>query len=648
MHVVGAAMSVVEADAQSIERSYEDDSSEMWDADDSLPLLDSTQHHVGLCKRTQRRLPKQAQHILGSIKRWIRGPRPSRIYHIDPILSNVQHAPLDLLARHLPQKASHIKLLLGFYFLWAFVFVAVSRKSTLSDDIPGYGPPTRLSCDTSLWINEDECGIDGYRCRPFTNTSVPFRCPANCAPEKLWNPRIVGQQSINLQPLVIGGATDLAQPIASSRYRGDSWICAAAIHAGYVDDRYGGCGLLRLTGEQTDYPSVKSHGIESVGFDSYFPQSFTFEASAATQCRDLRVSLSIINFLFTVILSLFVTDPAIFFFSVFIGLFFQTALVSDPPDLTDYASLFSLALKHLLPTSFCAVILFQTSVRRSLTGLTAQIEKTILWLIPAWIGALNNYTFDQWIPIQRLTPHDLRAQAGAITALLIIIFVILSIALGQAWAFRVEGRMPRYLAIYGAMVVSLLLLVAVPGMHLRLHHYILALLLLPGTSFQNRPSLVYQGLLIGLFINGTARWGFASILETDEFLLRGGLLNTAVPSIHAPIIDKNSISFELGSMPGPDRKGRSYYGISALVNDVERLEEFSDHALNARAEAGSHWDKGLLQWTWTRPHEDAPYYFRFAYMTGRHAGDYTAAGVWLSNGTWVDIPRNSKQMNAVD
>lgn len=255
-------------------------------------------------------------------------------------------------------------------------------------------------------------------------------------------------------------------------------------------------------------------------------------------------------------------------------------------------------------------------IKKTLTGLTAQVEKTILWLGPCWVGCLNNYTFDK-IPIQRLTPKDIQNQPGAVAALVIIVLVIFFIAVGQAWAIRVEGKMRRYLALYGIIVFCLLMLVAIPHMGLRIHHYILALLLLPGTFMQNRPSLIYQGLLVGLFIDGIARWGFASILQTPGELLGDGQTGSALPNITAPVIAAASnITFDLGRVPYP------WDAISVLVNDVERFRAY---------------DNSTTSYTWTRDITGHPEYFRFGYMSGTETGDYTRAGTWTADNEWIEM-----------
>jgi hypothetical protein len=267
---------------------------------------------------------------------------------------------------------------------------------------------------------------------------------------------------------------------------------------------------------------------------------------------------------------------------------------------------------------------YKYCVKPQQQGLHAQVEKTILWLGGCWIGALNNYTFDK-IPIQRLTPHDIKQQPGAVPALIIVVLTLFSIAIGQAWALRVEGRLPRYLGIYGIFVVTLLALVAVPKMNVRIHHYILGLLLVPGTAMQNRPSLLFQGILVGLFINGIARWGFDSILQTPDELRGDAQLGTLLPLILEPIIHSNigtmlkpNITFEW-KLPFP----KDYDGLSILVNDVERYRGYQD--------------AGKESFTWVRHMDDVPEYFRFAYMSGSQRGDYTKAGVWRKDGGWTHM-----------
>ncbi|GAB7360589.1 hypothetical protein MBLNU230_g0471t1 [Neophaeotheca triangularis] len=610
--------------------------------------------------RIAERIPPGVKRRWAMTKKWVKGPQPPQIYNIRPIFPKFQHTPIALLDRYAPKKAERFWLLIAVYASWLLMFSIVLYKSSAAASIPGYGNPVNLGCGAKYWRDGNGCGLNGDSCRPFSNDTMAFRCPADCDRTLVLNPHAVGDQEVVYTSLVVGGPTDEQTGFEgviknNAVYRGDSFICASAIHAGFISADQGGCGVLTLTGEQPSFTKSKHHGIKSIGFDSYFPQSFGFLDGSRESCKDLRWPLLAVTVFHTTLLSLFTTDPGVFFWSLFVALFFHVGLASDPPTNSNFYRLISIATGRFLPAAFCGWVTYRYTVRRSLLNLTAQIEKTVLWLGPAWAGALNNYTFDK-IPIQRLTPHDLK-QPGAVPALVIIVLTIFFIALGQAWAFRVEGRMPRYLLIYTIFVASLLLLVTIPGENVRIHHYVLALLLVPGTSFQNRPSLIYQGLLVGLFINGIARWGFDSILQTPGELLQGAPKGTLLPAVSVLAMGARNITFNLGSLPVYDPKTEARYdGISALVNDVERLRGYEDN--------GAYWDapdgSGNLTWTWTRRGSDSevemnlgmgmergdgvdadvegmpsPEYFRFAYLSGSRRGDYSKAGVWESDGEWI-------------
>lgn len=480
--------------------------------------------------------------------------------------------------------------------------------------------------------NETICGIDGERCRPFDDQQFVFRCPAGCRDAKILNPRYIGAQEVNYRNLVIGGS-NITDSAANGVYRGDSFICGAALHAGIVSNQRGGAGVVHLAGQATNYPSSERNGISSISFNSSFPMSFRVARpegalqSALDRYRDPRWTLFAITLTLTSVLSIFTASPALFFASCFTAIFFQVALASDPPNLANFDSVVSAAIGSFIPAAFVAVVIYLTSVRQSLANLTAQLEKTVLWLGPCWVGALSNETLER-IPLERLTSHDLRQQPGAITALVIIILILVVIALTQAWCFRVEGRLTRCLSFYILIGVGITLLIPIPRLQIRIHHYILALLLLPGTSLQTRASLVYQGFLVGLFINGIARWGFASILQTRADILADTRIGSAVPGDPSPnVIGTDMINFTWKTV------AEGFAGISVLVNDVERYRGF----LDSKTPAGQ-----TLNFTWSRAwpgHE----YFRFAYVGynlggGTYVADYSKPAIWPPSGKWSRVP----------
>lgn len=528
---------------------------------------------------------------------------------------------------------------------------------------------------------DNGCGLNGNDCRPFSASTVAFRCPANCRDEKLLEPHVVGNQTYNYQGLVIGGPqSDSSDPAV---YRADSFVCQAAIHAGAISND-GGCGVVKLEGAAHSFPAVKQHGIQSSAFTSTFPKAFSFlelSSSKANCPPDPRWSLLGLTAAAVGVLWLFCTSPPVLFFSTFFMVFCHTGLVGDPPSYPFLADLVSSLLSRLLPASFVVYVLYKFCAAPLLQPITSpiyQLSKLFLYLPALFIGALNNYTFARLIPLQRLTPMDIQQQPGAKVALAFVIPTVLTIILTQAWQIRQGGLLPRYLKIYCTMGLIILILLPLPGLRLRIHHYILAILLMPGTAFPTRPSLIYQGLLLGLFINGVARWGFASIIETPAAL---GELAPGRSGTHGwwgssyPNITDSSVEISL-----PDVGSNETYrgngnitialwehermtklavdGVSVLLNDVERWRGYLDEDKQGEFSWHRHGHDGLelrkpppllenrefdeprfgpqsvLLADGDSSDEPDDIFFRFAFLRGAEAGRYGPAAVWQSDGSW--------------
>ena len=160
--------------------------------------------------------------------------------------------------------------------MWVVTFALVMREGLLASEVDGWGTPVKIGCGAKYWSSDNGCGLDGSDCRPFTASGFAFKCPASCSRYMVLNPHAVGDQEVLYKPIIVGG------PPASSNgsdavYRGDSYLCASAIHAGLVSDTKGGCGVVRLVGTQRNFVGSTRHGLSSFAFDSYFPLSFAFE-----------------------------------------------------------------------------------------------------------------------------------------------------------------------------------------------------------------------------------------------------------------------------------------------------------------------------------------------------------------------------------
>ena len=161
----------------------------------------------------------------------------------------------------------------------------------------------------------------------------------------------------------------------------------------------------------------------------------------------------------------------------------------------------------------------------------------------------------------------------------------------------------------------------------------MALLFMPGTAFKTRPSLIYQGLLLGLFINGVARWGFASILETPTALGEtgrdgdGSWWGAKSPNVTAVVApDASNVTLNWGALPTDN----GVDGVSVLINDVERWRGYIDEEL--------YWDQNKVTLKRRKREEREPEFFRFAWMKGSSAGRYSKVAVWDEHGIWHSMP----------
>ncbi|KAI9933228.1 hypothetical protein ASPWEDRAFT_114955 [Aspergillus wentii DTO 134E9] len=601
---------------------------------------------------------------------WVKGPDPPHSLLLKPLFPKFQELPVRYLEHFFPKRKHKISLLLLLYIAWFTPWLTVLLVSRSSGYIEGYGQPTTLSCATTYWDFGNGCGLNGNDCRPFSASTMAFRCPANCRDTKLMEPHTVGNETYNYQGLVVGGPE--SESTSPAIYRADSFVCQAAIHSGAIKNTVGGCGVVKLEGAAHTFPSVKQNGILSAGFPSTFPKSFSFvnlSSSQATCPNDPRWTLLGVTIAALTLLWIFCKSPPVLFFSTFFILFSHVGLVSDPPTYTEFDDLLSSLLSRMLPAAFVAYVLYKFCAYPLLSPLASpnyQLTKTLLYLPPAFFGALNNYTFARLIPLQRLTPHDIQQQPGAKVALAFVIPIVISIILSQAWQIRQGGLMPRYLKIYCTMGLIILILLPLPGLRLRIHHYILAILLMPGTAFSTRPSLIYQGLLLGLFVNGVARWGFASIIETpaalgEEAPAAGshGWWGATYPNITdsveiaLPSWSSNetyhgngNITFALWEHERMEKLGVD--GVSVLVNDVERWRGYVDEDKRGEFTWHRHGHEGFgdndpddFDSDLTDPDDDEEpedVFFRFAFLKGAEAGQYGRAGVWLKDGAWIPPP----------
>lgn len=94
------------------------------------------------------------------------------------------------------------------------------------------------------------------------------------------------------------------------------------------------------------------------------------------------------------------------------------------------------------------------------------------------------------------------------------------------------------------LVPVLVVLSQIPGYTLRIHHWFYPMLAIPVLSLPNRVSIFGQAIMLGLFLDGIGRWGWAGIIQQTASvslslyrsipLLTGSSSVTPIPEATSP------------------------------------------------------------------------------------------------------------------
>jgi hypothetical protein len=566
------------------------------------------------------RFPRASYRLTQAVL-WVKGPRPKVDLPEPKSWLNIDRT-IKGRRYYFPIESTLVRISRPLTTPWLFVLFVVAYIIGLAflSKVQSFDTPAEnfIGCTSTFWSRNDECGLNGELCGgvPDINTTntIDFRCPAQCESTILQNPRTVGNEQIAYVPLIVGGGDD------QQTYRGDSFICAAAIQAGVISSSKGGCSSLELVSNFTTFVPLSENGLESIGFSTIFPIGFRFTSgSSMSHCEDIRNQALGFNVAITVILFCLLRPNALVLLwsLVCIGFWHVTLFSqprSSPPVLSDGFGTF-------LPTLFICYAFWRLAFRFTLPVFLKNMPfGAMIWYLgPFWVGVLFNLTFDR-IPISRLLASDISKRAGGITSLVIMIVVVAAAVIAQVFTIRKTGWLPHYLKWYLIGGLLLLVLSQLPGLQLRIHHYIFAMVFLPGTAFPTRLSALFQGVLLGIFLNGGAAYDYDSILQTAAELREDAAIGSDLPSFLTNSSNFNSsIAFVNQTIQWaalPDNG--TWDGFALLVDDVER---FAGTALEFSLAA---FDAAL------------PHFFRLALTAGGVSGDFTMPATLWPNGTWVD------------
>ncbi|CCH43751.1 putative membrane protein [Wickerhamomyces ciferrii] len=588
----------------------------------------------------------------------------------DPPSFNSAFEQYPKIFRHRYSHKTRLLLLIGYCFLWFVLIYSILNPNLTS-------PPTikgkrqsiiSLSCNGQeyFWKGKNaKCGLNGELCAPFEDREAIVRCPALCDRGGwTYSSTPVGDRMVKYTGYTIGGGykqPENGDDTLTYPYRADSFTCGSAVHAGILSPFFGGCVKVSFVGSQLNFNSTMgNYGTDfSVPFPSFFPSSYVFKMlpEGISGCYDPRILILFANILLGLPIVYLADGLATFWIVNLVGywtllLSLDPPLIVDPEDPSSVHELFSVGFQRMLPMCFVLYTLWKSAAKRTFSEPSSPLAKVCLWYPLFWLGLCNSITFDR-LPVDRLTPQDLKEQPGGLIAVLSIVSTILVCAVIQAYKLWKSGRFQKYFKIYITFILGVFTLAMLPGLSLRIHHYILALLLIPGCATKGLTAYMFQGILLGLFLSGVAKWDFASILETQRSLLRdeaGG--NLAPPAFSKNIengivswIDHNSTSSLLAngqSIPPKDQ----LLGYSLLINDIERYvgnETMIDlsNLIGDNKSLKELVDKSLEDNT--DENGDITLFLRLAKSTLSHSGgrrgDYTRAGTlkWPS-GNWTAPP----------
>ncbi|WFC96201.1 hypothetical protein MBRA1_002857 [Malassezia brasiliensis] len=520
---------------------------------------------------------------------------------------------------------------------WLFGFAVLVDRNWFHAEVEtahGWASPQYVDCTSTYWLRNAACGLDGAKCAPFEAPAQPFRCPSGCASTTLLNPRTVGDAQYNYQPLVVGGGPHNAT--SSTPYRADSFICAAAQHAGVLGSG-GGCASLRLTGAYANFTASTAHGIQSFPFAGTFPSSFVLERVNGRNCDDTRWKTYVLDAVFSAIAGLVVRpQPIVLLFILSIVGYWHVNLVSElrdfPPPVGEAAGDFG-------PHLFVTYAAWRIAIRYVWPAFAhVPLEFGIGTLGLWWLGVLLDVVFAD-VPLQRLEGHDIMQQPGALPSLIVIIIVVVCVAINQVRVIRAAGCLPKYLVLYIVAGVTIGLCAAVPGEGVRLHHYIIGIALLPACGFPTRISLLCCAFLFGMYTNGVARWGFDGLIQ-DESVIQGDATgSSALPAFAAPPTTGSVVHWD----SIPDALRATWDSFVLLVDDVVRYQgsgtQFDLHTLYSQYNTSGSTDAPLLGGSaLAGALTNATHYLRLAYASAGSPGDFTMPALMWMNGTFIAPP----------
>ncbi|KNC85386.1 hypothetical protein SARC_02420 [Sphaeroforma arctica JP610] len=302
-------------------------------------------------------------------------------------------------------------------------------------------------------------------------------------------------------------------------YRSDSRVCIAAVHAGVINDATGGCALYRqLDSSASSFDGTFSNGIQSGDSTTFDSTPFEFQKCVSPYgCEywGFTIFLPVALVMFLGLVLLRTTSVVLFACMAVVG-YWYVILIGQPL----YAvSFVQERLGLFLPFLTAVYVLWTFGGNAATPPSTHMIERVILYILPCWAFFHMNY-LTLVFPDEDISTGDSASDGGSavtwnpisITLLAVALPIVIILLFYLCRSIWRSGNTIYYLLGYTAVVVLVGIFWALVSsqFYFHLHHYQVALIVWPLATFSTRPAAFTQAIMLGVFVNGVARWGWGS------------------------------------------------------------------------------------------------------------------------------------------
>jgi hypothetical protein len=397
-------------------------------------------------------------------------------------------------------------------------------------------PVFKIGCSNALMGNG--CGFNAQNCDPFTASFVA-KCPAKCLMKRAWTPIFVGKQAIQYSSYVVG----------DEFYRGDSWICQAAIHQGIISDDHGGCVVVEMkpsNGER--FSNSTKNGISSINFDSTYPGVLSLrKPDTFFACADMTTPAVIVFALILAFFPLLGPSKFHFFSTITVWVFAFWGFLSADVTTSDHSV--SDMMGQLLPYIAVMFSLYKIFLEDFFPEPNQYpVEFIVLFLGGLWVGLYLDFLFELLPPLPPMSfdSEMFRNPSGVVVLISVLIFIG-ALVFYYLYKQRQQHQMVNLLLSYGPGFPIYILFRYYFQLVFHLHHYISALLLIPPVMVKNYLSLFLVPVLLGWYAQGVIKYGFDSPFDTVQGarILNGRTLgtNSVIWTVNATTIQNGRLSW---------------------------------------------------------------------------------------------------------